>query len=162
LRPAPATGPEARAINTITLTPFLPGKQNGRSNWSATLTYQALYRSYDTIATTTMAQTNNSAEGLGDASLQDSAVGALDGVECAMASEDSVDTLGRCQPTLLGESMKHASPEDSAVGALNQVGHAMASEDSLDIYGRSQPTLLGIPQELRDKIVRACGVAEEH
>jgi hypothetical protein len=69
-----------------------------------------------------MAQTNNSAEGLGDASLQDSAVGALDGVECAMASEESADTFGRCQPALLG-----------------------------------------IPQELRDKIVRARGGAvEEH
>jgi hypothetical protein len=109
-----------------------------------------------------MDEADNSAEGLGDASLQDSAVGALDGVEYAMAPKESVDISGRSQPTLLGESMKNASLEDSAVGALNQVGHAMASEDSLDISGRSQPTLLGIPQELRDKIVRARGVAEEH
>jgi hypothetical protein len=68
-----------------------------------------------------MDEADNSAEGLGDASLQDSAVGALDGVE-----------------------------------------YAMAPKESVDISGRSQPTLLGIPQELRDKIVRARGVAEEH
>jgi hypothetical protein len=69
-----------------------------------------------------MAEVDTSAGGLGDASLQGFVVGALDGVECAMASEESADTFGRCQPTLLG-----------------------------------------IPQELRDKIVRARGGAvEEH
>jgi hypothetical protein len=109
-----------------------------------------------------MAQMDSSAEGLGDASLEESAIGAMDGVECAVVSEENFDTFGRSQPTLLGESVKNAPLEESAVGALNQVGHTMAFEENLDTSGSSQPTLLGIPQELRDKIVRTPRAVEDH
>jgi hypothetical protein len=60
------------------------------------------------------------------------------------------------------EGLGDASPEGFAVGAMDGVEYAMASEESVDTFGRCQPTLLGIPQELRDKIVRAHGVAKEH
>jgi hypothetical protein len=33
---------------------------------------------------------------------------------------------------------------------------------SQDVPDRCQPTLLSVPQELRDKIVRAYGMVEEH